>query len=299
MKTMILTSALALSATTLFAAPHCANDTIVRAVRPDSVIITEVDSTTSVQIFGSEKDKSYRFKYTKRFSPDAAYTIEEHASRWDFSLPFQRPKKTKSQRDFTMGGVNFGFVTALGAPKDMEVDMASSYEISFDAASIRLYSKNRRHFVSVGLGFAWRNFRLTGHSRFVQDDFGNLLIKSDAEENTRTEYSRIKLFSLSIPFRYGHDFNKHWTAYLATILNFNTYASAETRYKRIAPETGVSHNVIESTTDIHQKPVSVDFLAQLQWRWVGLYVKYSPCKVLKTNYGPSFTPLSVGFSFLY
>lgn len=299
MKAMILTSALALSATSLLAAPHCANDTIVRAVCPDSVIITEADSTTSVQIFGSEKDKSYRFKYVKKFSPDAASTIEEHASRWDFSFPFQRPKKAKSERDFTMGGVNFGFVSAIGAPKDMNVDMASSYEISFDLAGIRQYSKNLRHHVSIGLGFAWRNFRLTGHSRFEQNDQGILEITPYPAEATKTDYSRIKLFSISVPFRYGYHFNKQWTAFLGANLNFNTYASAETRYKHTDPATKVTRRVVESSTDIHQKPISVDLVAQLQWRWIGLYAKYSPCKVLNTDFGPSFTPLSVGFSFLY
>lgn len=35
-------------------------------------------------------------------------------------------------------------------------------------------------------------------------------------------------------------------------------------------------------------------MVRLQWRKMGLYAKYSPSKVLSTDFGPSFTPFSTG-----
>ena len=61
-------------------------------------------------------------------------------------------------------------------------------------------------------------------------------------------------------------------------------------------DTKVTSRVQESIKKLHQRPVTVDFLAQLNWRGVGLYVKYSPCQVINPDWGPDFSSLSTGVS---
>ena len=49
-----------------------------------------------------------------------------------------------------------------------------------------------------------------------------------------------------------------------------------------------------SHTGIHQVPVTVDIMGGLKWRAIGVYIRYSPCHVLKEEHAPAFTPLTVG-----
>ena len=48
------------------------------------------------------------------------------------------------------------------------------------------------------------------------------------------------------------------------------------------------------TLGSHQTPVTIDIQASIGYKTIGFYVKYSPCKILDTAYGPEFSALSVG-----
>lgn len=209
----------------------------------------------------------------------------------------------KQQSHFKFGGFNLGFVSAIDAPAAMSLDMSSSIEVSFEPLAYRWYFRSKKQHFTVGVSFGWRNFRMTGRTRFAKDEAGNLSFAPYPDEASKIESSRIKLFSIGLPFRYGFKLGQHWSADLAAILNFNTFASIESRYKvpdtEMIPGETVVHRVKESDTHIHQKKVSVDFMAQVHWRFLGVYAKYSPCKVLNPEFGPSFTPLSVGISLFY
>ena len=76
---------------------------------------------------------------------------------------------------------------------------------------------------------------------------------------------------------------------LSAIANFNTHASLKTRYR---DADGRKKKITSS--DIHQQKVTLDLQARLNYRSLGCYVKYSPCDVLKKDYGPSFNGLSAG-----
>lgn len=99
---------------------------------------------------------------------------------------------------------------------------------------------------------------------------------------------------MNIPFRYGFVLPKHFSIDAAAILNFNTYASAESFYDIDDEASYETKHVKTSYKDLHLQIITVDFMVRLQWRKMGLYAKYSPCKVLNTDFGPSFTPFSTG-----
>ena len=75
------------------------------------------------------------------------------------------------------------------------------------------------------------------------------------------------------------------------LVNFNTRGRINTRF---ALEGEL---VKEKLKDINIAPVTVDFKAELNFRFVGLYFKYSPCNVLNSNFGPEFKPMSAGLLF--
>ncbi len=48
----------------ILATATCQNDTIIRTIQPDSVVIIESGQTTQMRIFGKKDDPSYTFNYT-------------------------------------------------------------------------------------------------------------------------------------------------------------------------------------------------------------------------------------------
>ncbi len=283
-------SLLTLALAALPAAAALPEDTVVTVTRPDSVILLQSDSTVHLSIYGREDDDTYRFDYDKKFSPEGRVVTHQKTSGLDFTLPFLRPEGQRGKSYFSMGGVGFGFVNALGAPDPMNVNMAASYEVFADLLTYGRYVGPHAD-LSIGFGINWRNYRMNGRTRFVMN--GDCIGLSPYPDGADIDFSRIKVFSLTFPFRYTQHLSKHFTYSLAAILNVNTYASLKTHYTL----DGEKHHSVFK--DIRQTPVTVDFMGQVQFHSVGLYVKYSPCRMLNTDFGPDFSHLSAGITLFY
>ncbi len=281
---------LTLALAALPAAATLPEDTVVTVTHPDSVILLQSDSTVHLSIYGREDDDTYRFDYDKKFSPEGRVVTHQKTSGLDFTLPFLRPEGQRGKSYFSMGGVGFGFVNALGAPDPMNVNMAASYEVFADLLTYGRYVGPHAD-LSIGFGINWRNYRMNGRTRFVMS--GDYIGLSPYPDGADIDFSRIKVFSLTFPFRYTQHLSKHFTYSLAAILNVNTYASLKTHYTL----DGEKHHSVFK--DIRQTPVTVDFMGQVQFHSVGLYVKYSPCRMLNTDFGPDFSHLSAGITLFY
>lgn len=283
-KTILATLALSL-ATAANAAEL--TDTITDVKKPERVVINESDSLVKVSIKGRDNDSTFTFDYIKAVAPGTESITKEHSGNWDFTLPLGVKKHGSSHCEFSMGGIGFGFVSAINAPKEMDVDMLSSYEIFADLINIYRYSSNDKNAIGIGFGINWKNYRMTGRTRFSSDDAGNITFKPYAD-GVDPKFSRIKVFSLTVPVKYRYYFTRDFSAGLSAILNFNTYASTKTRY------IDNGEKIKDMNKNIHQRPVSVDLQATLRWKSISVYAKYSPCSVLKTDFGPDFKGFSVG-----
>lgn len=261
------------------------SDSIQRFEQPDSVTIRQFDDHLQVNIFGEKDNPDFRYQYTHKTSADDEVTNSE----WNFRIPFIDKSKPvrPSEHDFEMGGLGFGFVNALNAPQPMNVDMGNSYEIFFDALRFRWRPWRNGTSFSIGFGFSWRNFRMTGNTRFVQND--NTMGFDTYPENADVKFSRIKVFSLTLPVMFHQSFAKNFQFGCGAVVNFNTHASMKTVYKL----NGEEHKF--STDNIHQRRATVDLMAYLKFKVLSLYVKYSPSDVLVNDFGPKFNSLSVGF----
>lgn len=283
-------SALAFVLAALPAAAALPEDTVVAVTRPDSVILLQSDSTVHLSIYGREDDNTYRFDYDKKFNPEGRVVTHQKTSGLDFTLPFLQSKGKRGESYFSMGGVGFGFVNALGSPGPMNVNMAASYEVFADLLTYGRYVGPNAD-LSLGFGINWRNYRMNGRTRFVMD--GNGISLAPYPDGADIDFSRIKVFSLTFPFRYTQHLSRNFTYSLAAILNVNTYASLKTHYTLDGEK---HHSVFKN---IHQTPVTVDFMGQIQFHSIGLYVKYSPCRVLNTDFGPDFSHISTGITLFY
>ena len=286
----LLFAAMMVTATTAFAAE---NDTLI-IEKPQRVTIITSDSLQSIRVKGKEGDNHFDYQNTIQLI-DSNYVSTEtyNKSLWDL-MPFGQKNEDDDDNTELVMSLAAGFCTAVGTPDGISIPVGPSWEIDWTIAEFRYRLKEKmRHYLSVGFGLDWRNYRMTNQHRFVKDDNGNISVEG-YPNGSNPKFSRIKVLSLTVPFQYhyylkGNSFIKGFS--FGPVLNFNTYSSIKTRYS----VNGEKQK--EFAKDLHKNPVTVDFMVKLRMKYFGFYAKYSPCNVLDTTYGPKFKSMSFGVYF--
>ena len=292
-KHLFLTAALTLSLAGTAAAQTA--DTLYVQHNVSEVVIQSQDSVIVVKAKGLPDQPSYTYTHTIHCPAGNAQEIsEKYDEFFDCNLiPKKRRSSGNTSFNVELGtALGFGFVTALNVPEGMDIDMGCSHEVMLEVFEIGEIRLGRRHALSAHFGLNWRNYRMTGTKRFFKDEQNHTVI-TDYPENVDIDFSRIKVFSLTMPLSYTFCPARRAAVSLSAIPSFNTYASLKTRYR---DSEGKKHKEVQKK--IHQTPFTVDFRMMAVYRGVGAYVKYSPFNVLNTNHGPEFQGLSVGVVFL-
>lgn len=138
---------------------------------PERVTITESNNRFMVKINGKKDNPNFRYVREVEISPSDVSVTKERSSDWDFNIPFR--KRTTRQRykrnEFVVKDFKIGLSTVQGAPDDMDVSMGSSWEITTPTLGWAYYPWSTETSLSVGLACSWRNYRMTGKSRFIKD----------------------------------------------------------------------------------------------------------------------------------
>ncbi len=269
-----------------------AQDTIT-IEHPDKVVIETTNRHMNVIVQGKEGDKDYRYRREVELATNDPVVTKERSGSWDFNIPFtnQKKKTRRHKNEFRLHGVGFGLVSAIDAPAGMKVDMSSSYEIMGPALEWAYYPGTSDLSLSWGIGLNWKNYRMTGHTRFMKQD--GMVMLGDYPEGADIKFSRLKVFSLTLPLMLRYDFTRKIDFSFGPVVNFNTHASLKTRY------TLEGKKVKETAKDLHQNRVTVDVMAHFSVGTIGIYAKYAPCKVLNTEWGPDFRGFSAGMTFYW
>lgn len=200
------------------------------------------------------------------------------------------PKISISEDDVEMEAtahLGLGFVSPTNVSSGMDFPFGKSWEIFFTPLVFELYmNKAKGDLISLGLGFNWRNYRMTNDVRFMTNDNGTVVL-ANYPEGASPKFSRVKVFSLNFPLLYEHKFNREWGLGIGPVFNWNTYGSIKTRYKK----DGEKHKLMEK--EIGQREFTVDAMFILENPFVDLYLKYSPMDVLKDN-DVNFQSMSIG-----
>ncbi len=269
-------------------------DTTVIVKKPATVTIEKTENRLSVEIIGNEENDDFYYNTTSEAISDNQIITTERITDWDFNIPFRNSKsdKKKYKDCITMGGFGFGMVNAMNAPDGMNVNMGASYELVIDhLIGMKFYPWQTGTAFSIGFGMTWRNYRMKGKTRFLKED-GNLIL-SEYPEGADIKFSRIKVFSLTVPLMVNQNLSRNIELSVGPVVNFNTHASLKTVYKMDGKTEKATDN------NIHQNPVTIDLMANIQFKEIGLYFKYSPTNVLNTEFGPKFTSMSAGLTFFY
>ncbi len=268
-------------------------DERLTVVRPDSVVFLTKDNKLQVTVNGNDENHDYVYCKEVSLAEGEPVITSEHTKNWDFTLPFFRQSGGKRPRyKYIMSGICFGWNTAVNAPEGMDIDMGESFEIMCPHIIGWNYSPaGGRLSYSVGIGLNWRNFRMTGKTRFIKNEQG--ITFGEYPQNAEIQFSRLKVFSWIVPLTVNYDLSDNLCFTFGPIINFNTYSSLKTRYRI----EGQKHKDFDKRAS--QCRTTIDLFASLHLHSIGVYVKYNPCNVLKSDFAPSFNAFSAGVTLFY
>ncbi|MBQ8672926.1 MAG: hypothetical protein IJ511_02560 [Bacteroides sp.] len=258
--------------------------------RPDFVTLQTSGDTMTVSVQGKAGNPDFLYKRQVTLASDAPVVTKERQADWDFDLPFKNRKRhvRRPKNKVRLHAFGLGLVSALQAPQGMDTDLGASYEVMGPTLEWAYYPGNSPLNLSIGVGLNWKNYRMTGHTRFLKQD-GQVTLGS-YPEGADVKFSRLKVFSWTMPVMLNYDLSRDWDFSIGPVVNFNTHASLKTRY------TLNGEKYKETEKELHQNRVTVDLMAHLSFRSIGFYAKYAPCKVLNTEWGPDFRALSFGMT---
>ena len=152
----------------MFAMPmmlHAAdNDTLV-INKPKSVTVIKGDLVQEIVVKGREGDENYLFRDKIKLN-DTNYTRETTSYRDKHKVSLGNKKN--SRVDVT-GHFAFGMVFPTKVSSGMDFPGGKSWEIYFSPLDFEFYlNKSKHDYISFGIGFDWRNYRMTDKTRFVK-----------------------------------------------------------------------------------------------------------------------------------
>ncbi|MBR1934397.1 MAG: hypothetical protein IJ841_12045 [Prevotella sp.] len=143
--------------------------------------------------------------------------------------------------------------------------------------------------MSLGFGLDWKNYRMTGDTRFTKAPDGNVVVEKYPLQ-VSPDFSRIKVFSLTAILGFEHSFDDDFWIGFGPVVNFNVYGSVLTEYSMYGDD------IRKKEKNIHQRPITIDWMLRLGICGIPLYAKYSDDNVLKDG-GVKFRSLSFGLYF--
>lgn len=298
MTTRIITAAIAAIALSVTAVAEAVelNDTIYRIADVDSMVIINYPESGLMRISVRSADR--QMSITRPIPDKAVITSGEPDCEFPGRLSYSLTQNRDGSPDVSIssGGLSFGFVTAMGMPGGMNVDMAKSFEIGIDQIVGFDIGISRYASLSLGFGVRWRNYRNTsvdGMFEYADGHVGWQPFPADVSGH----YSRIKVFSLNIPLLYRQKMpfrlfgSRQWLAAGITG-NYATHASLRTVWTNSDGKRMTVKN-----NKIGHRRFSYDIVAMIGIdSSTSLYVRYSPLSPLRGIGQPVFHTLSTGVS---
>ncbi len=280
MKKLILMAAMTVATIAQAAEP---GDTVTVS-KAQQVTIVSNDSLLHVDVKGTENRPDYHYEATLR-NTDGNYESSSVGSLFNFSIAGKLNKPRRQPRYDSEFHFFIGFNGATGNNDVVKTNLSSGANIG-SYIDWGVHPWRNGHRFSVGFGVEWKNYRMTSRRQFVKADNGSTTVEplGDAVD---PKFSRIKTFGLIFPIMYTYE-KRDWGFSLGAIIDCNSHSSIKTRYRL----DGKKYK--QTAKDLHHNTATVDLMATVITPLVNFYVKYNPCEVLDTDYGPKFHSLSFG-----
>ena len=289
MERFIILMAAALLQTSAFA--QSKNNTVV-INNPKKVTIVTGDSIQKVIVKGKEGDDNYEYSNTIQLV-DSNYVSKEEINKDSWFLKDIFPSvsvtgnnEQKSGAEVILGGLlMIGFTAPTHTDSGTDFSTFRSWEFALPCiGTTAFFDKSHRNAISALTFFNWRNYRMTGDTRFVKNEHGNVEL-APYPEGSKPKFSRVQVFSYSAALLYTYS-DKHWGFSIGPVINFITSSSIKTRYRI----DGGKYKDVDR--HINPRKVTFDIMGILETPEIDLYLKYSPNNVLKD--GVKFRSLTFG-----
>lgn len=260
-------------------------ETQINSPAISDITVLESHTDVCVNFTNSEgKPQSYTFPFDDPDNRSVKSYIGSKASDFGFNIS----RKNSTIWEVITQGFAFGLSTPIKTNAPMGGSMWRNTEWTWNMI-LGLKMRHRIHSVSMGLGLHWQDFTIKGNRFFHKNPDGTLSLLP-YEERQIKGWSQLSFFSLQIPLLYGINFGhrRYCGFQVGPVLNFNTGAHITTKYESEGSEYKVR------TGDIHQRKVTVDAMAMFNYRWIGIYARYSPMKRLSTSTALEFGSFSTG-----
>lgn len=264
------------------------SDTIV-IENADKVVVTSDSKSLSIEVNGKKDNPDYHFIKSLEMNNDGVNVTKELNSDFDFRFPFTTSSKESGRHgEFTITPtMSVGLVSALGGPSGLDTDFGKSVEITWHACWLNLHFGDKHWTYSTGLWFNWKNYRMTGPTRFDKVD-GNVVL-TPYPDHADIKFSRVHTLSYQIPLLAQYKSTKNFKFAAGLLFNFNGHGNLKTRY------TLDGEKIKDRDRKVHLNSFTTDLYGVVSYKsYIGAYVKYSPCNVLDTHYGPKFHGISTG-----
>lgn len=144
----------------------------------------------------------------------------------------------------------------------------------------------------TGAGMRWNRYRLDTNQHFQEIDGVTRLV--NAPEGITYKKSNLNTTSLTIPLLLEWQQQKRRDSRLflsAGIVGVvKTISSSKIEYR----DAGGKKRKDKMDRGMNIRPLTMDFLAQAGYGWIGLYAKYSPLGLFENDKGPKVHPVSIG-----
>lgn len=253
----------------------------------DKVIVTSESNYLNVEVLGKENEPDYHFSKTLELNDGINVTSESH-SDFDFRLPFTKSGNKRSMDFSFTPTMSVGLVSALGGASHLKTNFGESVEITWHAFFLSINPGSKHWRFDSGLWFNWKNFRMTGDTRFDKVDGNVVMMKYP--ENADYDFSRVHTLSYQVPLLVEYRPTRQFKFAAGALLNFNGHGNLKTKY------AVDGERFKDRDRKVHLNSFTTDFygVASFSPLRLGAYLKYSPCNVLDTNRGPKFHAISTG-----
>ena len=251
-------------------------DTVVVS-KAEKVTIVTSDSIQRVSIMGQEGDANFRYDEKVPLNEQKMKQARRSKEEYD---PFDF--------DFDLGA---GFNTPLGTSDGYGFATFRSWEIFFGLRVMYTPEKALQTY-STGIWFGWDVYGLSTNMMFTKNA-QDVVGLADYPSTAKNRVSRINMYSISVPFLFTQKLGREskWKFTVGPVVNINLRGRLNTMYDQDDNEIDVT------TKGICYHPVTVSLMGALQYKNIGLYCKYTPMSLMKTDKGPKFQSLTFGLYF--
>ncbi len=273
----------------------------IEPLQPDTTItvagkrieINDDDDRMKVKVYDTTTETEDKLVFEGHYQDGNSFERRRTTNAITIPLPTWDRDFSAHWAGFGMGFANLADGTNINDIDGVSLDSGESleYNLNFFEHSFRISSRYNWAIVT-GMGMRWSRYRLDENAYFKEVDGITTLIP--APEGITYNSSKLNITSLTIPVllewqspRCGG--NRFFMS-LGVVGVVKTASSSRISY-RDASGNKQSEKV---DTGMNIRPITMDFLFQTGYDWIGMYIKYSPMSLFESNKGPKVQPVSIG-----